>query len=197
MSQNNVNGGRRRLLAATAALGGAGGLVAIYPLVASMMPPDGSGFAEEPLEVDIATLAPGAMMTVNWSGKPLWIIRRTPAMLESLAGLSDALLDPLSQQPQQPANCINPYRSIRPDILAVIGTCTHLGCLPIARFLPGVAEGMSADWPGGFLCPCHGATFDLAGRVFKNTLAKLNLLVPPHVFLSENRLLIGTDKKGA
>ena len=197
MSQNKVDCGRRRLLAATAALSGAGGLAAIYPLVVSMMPADGAYFAEEPLEVDISNLMAGAMMTVNWSGKPLWIIRRTPAMLESLPGLSEALLDPQSQQPQQPSNCANPYRSIRPDILVVIGTCTHLGCLPIAKFRPGDAENMPADWQGGFLCPCHGATFDLAGRVFKNTLAKSNLLVPPHFFLSENRLLIGADKKVA
>lgn len=197
MTANSANPDktRRRLLAATAALGSVGGLAALYPLVVSMKPAEGESLSAAPLEVDIKNLLPGEMMSVEWSGKPLWIIHRTPEMLAVLTGMTELLVDPWSHQQQQPRECANPGRSLKPEIAVLLGECTHLGCIPVAKLKSGAAEGMAPEWPGGFVCPCHGATFDLAGRAFKNTVAPLNLVVPPHAYLSENRLLIGTERK--
>lgn len=188
---------RRRLLAATALLAGVGGIAAMYPLVASLQPIERQGVWAEPLEVDLSALPAGGLMTLQWAGKPLWILRRTPEMLVTLAGLSERLADPHSSRSRQPAGCANPLRSHRPEFLVLQGECTHLGCIPIARLQAGAGDGQGDDWPGGFVCPCHGATFDLAGRVFKNSVASLNLVVPPHVYLSDQRLLIGLDRKPA
>ncbi|MDE2585130.1 MAG: ubiquinol-cytochrome c reductase iron-sulfur subunit, partial [Betaproteobacteria bacterium] len=134
---------------------------------------------------------------VEWRGKPVWIINRTKDMLDTLPKLDDAVADPQSEKNQQPAYCKNETRSIKPEILVAVGICTHLGCSPSSKFKKGVEEGMDSSWLGGFLCPCHGSTFDFAGRVFKAKPAPTNLEVPPHVYLTDTRILIGEDKKGA
>lgn len=191
-----VDCGRRRLIVATAAVGGVGAIAGAVPFVASMLPSERAKAAGAPVEVDIGSLAPGQMMTVEWRGKPVWIVNRTAEMLETLGKLNDAVVDPKSKVEQQPASCQNETRSIKPNLLVVIGICTHLGCSPTAKFRKGADEGMTADWLGGFLCPCHGSTFDFAGRVFKNKPAPTNLEVPPYYYMAESRILIGEDKKG-
>lgn len=195
--QEKVDCGRRRLLVATAAVGGVAGVVTLVPFVSSLLPSERAKAAGAPVEVDIAKLEPGQMWTIEWRGKPVWIIHRTPEMLESLNRVNDAVADPKSEHKQQPEYCQNATRSIRPNIMIAVGICTHLGCSPGAKFKHGSEEGMPGDWQGGFLCPCHGSTFDLAGRVFKNKPAPDNLEVPPHFYLSDTRILIGEDKKGA
>jgi ubiquinol-cytochrome c reductase iron-sulfur subunit len=178
---------------ATVAAGGGFALMAITPFVASMTPSERAKAAGAPVEMDIGALAPGQLMIVEWRSKPVWILRRTPEMLAALDSLAPRLNDPDSTQPQQPEYCRNPARSIRPEYLVAIGICTHLGCSPSARFKLHGEEGMPEDWPGGFFCPCHGSTFDFAGRVFRNKPAPTNLEIPPHQYLSETRLLIGAD----
>jgi ubiquinol-cytochrome c reductase iron-sulfur subunit len=189
--------GRRRLVVATAAVGGVGAVAALVPFVSSMLPSERAKAAGAPVEVDIASLAPGQMMTVEWRGKPVWIINRSPEMLATLPKLDDAVADPKSEKEMQPKYCRNETRSIKPEIMVAVGICTHLGCSPSSKFKKGGEEGMPTEWPGGFLCPCHGSTFDFAGRVYKNKPAPDNLVVPPHTYLSETRILIGEDKKGA
>ncbi|MEZ7911851.1 MAG: ubiquinol-cytochrome c reductase iron-sulfur subunit [Propionivibrio sp.] len=189
--------GRRRLIVATAAVGGAGAVAAMVPFVSSMLPSERAKAAGAPVEVDVGSLAPGQMITVEWRGKPVWVLNRTPEMLDTLPKLDDAVADPKSEVKQQPDYCRNATRSIKPNILIAVGICTHLGCSPSNKFKKGSEEGMTADWLGGFLCPCHGSTFDYAGRVFKSKPAPTNLEVPPHTYLSETRILIGEDKKGA
>ena len=192
-----VDCGRRRLIVATATAGGVATVAAAVPFLASMAPSERAKSAGAPVEADISKLAPGQMMTVEWRGKPVWIINRTKEMLDSLKKANDMVSDPASDRDQQPEYCKNENRSIKPEIMVVIGICTHLGCSPTDKFKEGADSGISADWPGGFLCPCHGSTFDLAGRVFKNKPAPTNLEVPPHTYLSDTRILIGEDKKGA
>jgi len=181
---------RRQWLMATSGLGGVLALTAITPFVASMMPSERALAAGAPVEVDIDKLAPGDMMIVEWRGKPIWILRRTPEMLESLAKAESGLVDPGSQEKQQPDYATNAHRSIKPELLVAIGICTHLGCSPSKAFTAGDAS-IGADWSGGFICPCHGSTFDFAGRVFKNKPAPTNLEIPPYTYLSDTRLLIG------
>lgn len=193
-NQEKVDCGRRRLVIATAAVGGAGALAALVPFVSSMLPSERAKAAGAPVEVDISKLEPGQMVTVEWRGKPVWIINRTQAMLDTLPQLNGEVADPQSNRKMQPEYCKNEHRSIKPEILVAVGICTHLGCSPTSKFKPGADEGMTADWKGGFLCPCHGSTFDLAGRVFKNKPAPDNLEVPPHMYLSDTRILIGEDK---
>lgn len=195
--EEKMDCGRRRLIIATAAVGGAGAITAMVPFLSSMLPSERAKAAGAPVEVDVSNLAPGQLITVEWRGKPVWIFNRSPEMLETLSKLVDAVADPKSEQQQQPAYCKNPTRSIKPNLLVAVGICTHLGCSPSSKFKKGTEDGMSADWLGGFLCPCHGSTFDFAGRVFKNKPAPTNLEVPPHTYLSETRILIGEDKKGA
>ena len=196
--QGKMDCGRRRLIVATAAVGGAGAVVALVPFVSSLLPSERAKAAGAPVEVDISKLEPGQMMTVEWRGKPVWIINRTKPMLETLPKLADAVADPKSEKTsQQPAYAQNDTRSIKPEIMVAVGICTHLGCSPGQKFKAGAVEGMAADWLGGFLCPCHGSTFDLAGRVFKGKPAPTNLEVPPHYYISDSRILIGEDKKGA
>ena len=192
-----VDCGRRRLIVATAAVGGAGAVTAMVPFLSSMLPSERAKAAGAPVEVDIGTLAPGQLLTVEWRGKPFWIINRTPEMLETLAKLDGSVADPKSENKQQPDYCKNATRSIKPNLLVAIGICTHLGCSPSSKFKKGAEDGMPADWMGGFLCPCHGSTFDFAGRVFKSKPAPSNLEIPPHTYLSETRILIGEDGKGA
>jgi ubiquinol-cytochrome c reductase iron-sulfur subunit len=190
-----VDCGRRRLLVATAAAGGAAGVVAVVPFVASMLPSERAKSAGAPVEADISKLAPGEMMTVEWRGKPVWIIHRTKEMLDGMAKLDDKLADPKSEKQMQPEYCKNDTRSLKPEIMVAVGICTHLGCSPTEKF--NKAEQIETDWQGGFFCPCHGSTFDLAGRVYKSKPAPDNLEVPPHRYLSDAKIVIGEDTKGA
>ncbi len=184
---------RRQWMIATVGASGALSLAAIVPFVSSLMPSERAKAAGAPVEVDIGKLAPGDMMVVEWRGKPVWILNRTPEMLATLKKAEPMLADPASDKPQQPGYASNETRSRRPEILVAVGICTHLGCSPSAAFTPGDAA-LGADWPGGFLCPCHGSTFDFAGRVFKNKPAPSNLEVPPHRYLTDTRLIIGRDE---
>ena len=192
-----VDCGRRRLVVTTAAVGGVGALAALVPFVSSLLPSERAKAAGAPVEVDISKLESGQMMTVEWRGKPVWIINRNKEMLETLAKLDDQMADPKSEKKMQPDYAKNETRWIKPEILVTVGICTHLGCSPSSKFKKGAEEGMAADWQGGFLCPCHGSTFDFAGRVYKSKPAPDNLEVPPHYYIADGRILIGEDKKGA
>ena len=196
-SDQKVDGSRRNLVLATAAVGGVATVATAVPFLASMAPSERAKAAGAPVEADVSKLAPGEMMRVEWRGKPVWIIHRTPEMLASLKKTEPEVSDPQSQRPNQPEYAKNEYRSIKPEYLVVVGICSHLGCSPTDKFKTGAESGVTSDWPGGFLCPCHGSTFDLAGRVYKNKPAPDNLEVPPHQYLSDTRILIGEDKKGA
>jgi ubiquinol-cytochrome c reductase iron-sulfur subunit len=191
-----VDCGRRRLIVATATAGGVAGVVAAIPFVASMLPSERAKSAGAPVEVDISKLAPGQMLTVEWRGKPVWIINRTKEMLESLKKADDKVSDPASEKQMQPDYCKNETRSIKPEIFVAVGICTHLGCSPTDKFKTGADSGIDADWPGGFLCPCHGSTFDLAGRVYKNKPAPDNLEVPAHKYLGDTKIVIGVSQDG-
>lgn len=185
---------RRQWLIATAGSGGALALTALTPFVSSLMPSERARAAGAPVEVDIGKLPPGEMMVVEWRGKPVWILNRTPEMLSALKKAEPMLADPGSTKPQQPDYATNETRSRRPELLVAVGICTHLGCSPSAAFTPD-DPALGNDWPGGFLCPCHGSTFDFAGRVFKNKPAPTNLEIPPHQYLSDTRLIIGSDEQ--
>lgn len=195
-NEQKVDPSRRRLLVTTAAIGGVGAVAALVPFVSSMLPSARARAAGAPVEADISKLEPGQMMVVEWRGKPVWILNRTPEMLGTLPKLNEAVADPNSGKDQQPAYCKNEHRSIKDNIWVAIGICTHLGCSPSSKFAEGASQGMPGDWLGGFLCPCHGSTFDLAGRVFKDKPAPTNLEIPPHAYLSDTRLIIG-ESKGA
>jgi len=198
MSNEGVDTRRRRLLAITTGLGVVGGVFAATPFVQSMLPSARARAAGAPVEVDVSRIEPGQLLTVEWRGKPVWVLRRTPEMLESLEQVTPLLADPDSTvETQQPEYARNEYRSIRPEILVLVGICTHLGCSPDKRLEPGAESGLGAEWPGGFFCPCHGSKFDLAGRVYRNVPAPTNMVVPPHVYLSDTRLLVGEDSNGA
>ena len=188
---------RRQLLFATSAAAAAAGAAVAFPFVNTFAPSERAKAAGAPVEVDISKLAPGEMMTVEWRGKPVWIVNRTPEMLATLDKVAPKLADPQSERPQQPDYATNPHRSIKPEIFVAVGICTHLGCSPTEKFQTGAAQGMDASWDGGFFCPCHGSQFDLAGRVLKNMPAPTNLEIPPHQYLAEARLLIGEDKSAA
>lgn len=190
---------RRQLLAATATVGGVMGVTAAVPFVASFAPSERAKAAGAPVEVDISKLQPGEQMTVEWRGKPVWILRRTPEMLASLKKTDSMVADPTSanKPDDTPTYARNEHRSRKPEYLVVVGICTHLGCSPSSKFAVGSESGMGGDWQGGYLCPCHGSTFDLAGRVYKNKPAPDNLPVPPHMYLSDTQLLIGEDSKSA
>jgi ubiquinol-cytochrome c reductase iron-sulfur subunit len=174
-----------------------GGIGAAVPFVASLTPSDRAKAAGAPVEVDVADLKPGDKLVVEWRGKPVWILRRTPEQLKSLEKTESQVADPNSDRKQYPTPdyAKNQARSIKPEIFVAVGICSHLGCSPSDKLVPGPQPSLPDDWPGGFLCPCHGSTFDVAGRVFKNKPAPDNLEVPPHIYLSDSRLLIGEDKK--
>lgn len=191
---DKVDCARRRLIVATATAGGVAGIVAAVPFVASMLPSERAKSAGAPVEVDISKLAPGQMITVEWRGKPVWIINRTKEMLDSLKKADDKVSDPKSDKRMQPEYCKNETRSIKPEIFVAVGICTHLGCSPTEKFKTGADSGIDADWPGGFLCPCHGSTFDLAGRVYKNKPAPDNLEIPVHKYLSDTKIVIGVSQ---
>lgn len=193
MANDQATSRRKFLLAATTGVGGVGVVATAIPFLNSMKPSEAAKAAGAPVEVDIAGVPPGRLITVEWRGKPIWILHRTPQMMDSLKGHDNLLVDPLSAQSLQPAYAKNPYRAIKPEFLVMIGICTHLGCIPVFRPEPGAAE-LGGDWPGGFYCPCHGSKFDLAGRVFKNVPAPLNLEVPAYQYLADTRLVIGVDK---
>lgn len=184
---------RRRWLMLTGAAGGAAALGTAVPFVSSLAPSERARAAGGPVEVDFGDLAPGETKTVEWRGKPVWIVRRTPEMVAALRGHDERLVDPASAREQQPAYATNAARSIREDVFVVIGICTHLGCSPTAMPQGSPNPSLPADWPGGFFCPCHGSSFDGAGRVFKNVPAPTNLEVPPHRFAGATRLVIGED----
>ncbi len=196
MTHNVDRSKRRLLLAATTAAGGVAAVGAATPFVLSFMPSERAKAAGAPVEVDISAIAPGAMLSVEWQGKPVWIVHRTKEMLDLLAKHDDELADPNSSVPQQPAYCNNPYRAIKPEFLVLLGICTHLGCSPTFRPEAAPAD-LGPTWGGGWFCPCHGSRFDLAGRVYKGVPAPTNLIIPPHQYLSETRLLVGDDSKGA
>jgi ubiquinol-cytochrome c reductase iron-sulfur subunit len=182
---------RRFWLAATGVMGGIGMVATAVPFASSFEPSERAKAAGGPVEVDLSDIPPGAMKTVEWRGKPVWVVRRTPAMLAALKGHDAELADPLSARDQQPPDARNGTRSIKPDIFVAVGICTHLGCSPNAVPAGTSNPSLPADWPGGFFCPCHGSTFDGAGRVFKNKPAPSNLEVPPYRFASATRLVIG------
>lgn len=192
--EQEMDNSRRNLLVATSVVGGAGAVAVAVPFVASLTPSDRAKAAGAPVEADISQLAPGEMMTIEWRGKPVWILRRTPEMLASLEQTEGRVSDPNSDRPMQPAYAKNQHRSIKEEFLVTVGICTHLGCSPSERFRMGADSGMGADWSGGFLCPCHGSLFDLAGRVYSSMPAPDNLEVPPHTYLSDTTILVGEDK---
>jgi ubiquinol-cytochrome c reductase iron-sulfur subunit len=192
-----VDESRRGVIGVTAALGAVGGVATAVPFVASFAPSERAKAAGAPVEVDITGMKPGELKRVEWQGKPVWIIKRSDDMVANLEGLAAELADPNSDRYYQiptPEYAKNDWRSARKDVLVLVGICPHLGCSPSERFAPGAQPSLPDDWKGGFLCPCHGSTFDLAGRVFKNKPSPVNLDVPPYTFLSDNKLLIGEDK---
>ncbi len=198
MADGNVDRGKRRfLVAATSVMGGVAGVAVAVPFVISMTPSARARAAGAPVEVDISKVEPGMIITIEWRGKPVWIVRRTPEMLASLKKIDSEVADPNSSVKQQPDYAKNESRSIKPEYLVLVGICTHLGCSPSQKLAAGTDGGMGSDWPGGFFCPCHGSKFDLAGRVFKGVPAPINLEVPPYAYLSDTRLIVGADSKGA
>lgn len=193
-----VDKDKRNWIVATCAVGGAGVAAVAVPFVSTFQPSERAKATGAAVEVDISALKPGEKMTVEWRGKPVWIVRRTPEQLATLPKLDDLLADPKSQRklPEwTPAYAQNENRSIKPEMLVVVGICPHLGCSPSDKFQTGAQPSLPDNWPGGFFCPCHGSTFDLAGRVYKNKPSPDNLEVPPHMYMSDTRLVIGQDKK--
>jgi len=194
---NTVDVDKRRFLTnATTVVGGIGAIAVAIPFISSLSPSARAEAAGAPVTLDISKLEVGQMITVEWRGKPVWVLRRTDETLSTLSTLVDRLRDPDSDNPdQQPDYCKNPGRSIRDDILVLVGICTHLGCSPTHR--PELApDDLGEDWKGGFFCPCHGSKFDLAGRVYSGLPAPSNLVVPPHHFVGNSQLLIGADPVG-
>lgn len=196
MANQEVNQSKRKfLIAATSVAGGVAAAAVAVPFVTSMLPSERAKAAGAPVEADISKIEPGSMITVEWRGKPVWIVNRSQAMLDALASHDDKLSDPkLEVTSQQPDYCVNPARAIKPNIMVLVGICTHLGCSPSPKLQTG--GDMGADWTGGFFCPCHGSKFDLAGRVFSGSPAPINLVVPPHKYISDSLVLIGADDKG-
>jgi ubiquinol-cytochrome c reductase iron-sulfur subunit len=197
MSAQGVNKTRRRVLvAATSVVGAVGAGFALVPFIGSMNPSAKARAAGAPVEADISQLEPGGMLRLKWRGKPVWVVNRTPEMLEALPTLDPELVDPASTVPQQPEYCQNPTRSIKEQYFVVIGICTHLGCSPTFRpeFGP---DDLGAKWRGGYFCPCHGSRFDLAGRVYKGVPAPTNLVIPVHTYINDTTILVGEDRGAA
>ena len=198
MSNQPVDQSRRTWVTMACAAGGVGGVATAIPFVSTFQPSERARAAGAAVEADISALKPGEMMTVEWRGKPVWILKRTPEQLAALEKIDGQLADPKSERkPDEftPAYARNGHRSIKPEVLVAVGICPHLGCSPSEKYTPGPQPSLPDDWKGGFLCPCHGSTFDMAGRVFKNKPSPDNLEIPPHMYLSDTRLLIGEDKK--
>jgi len=196
MSEQVDTGRRQFLTVATVATGVVGAAFAAVPFLASWKPSARAKALGAPVEVDISKIEPGAMIKVEWRGKAIFVVHRTPQMLTQLEGMAPQLRDPDSEDSEQPDFARNPARALKPEYLVLVGVCTHLGCAPLDRFTPGDVT-VAADWPGGFFCPCHGSKFDLSGRVFKDVPAPTNLSVPPYRFLSDSRLLIGAEAGNA
>jgi ubiquinol-cytochrome c reductase iron-sulfur subunit len=191
-SDDDVDTSRRKFLTtATAATGALGAAIALVPFVASWKPSERARALGVPTELDLSKVEPGQMTIVTWRKQQIYVVHRTPQMLEGLSKHDERLKDPTSEKSEQPTYAKNPLRALKPDYLVLIGICTHLGCLPKSRFAPGVPE-LGADWPGGFFCPCHGSRFDLAGRVFDGSPASVNLRIPPYT-IEDKKLVVGTD----
>lgn len=193
-----LNKDRRNWIIATSIMGGIGGAGVVLPLVNTFAPSEKAKAAGAPVEMDIAGMQPGELRTVEWRGKPVWVIRRTEDQVADLTKNDPNLADPKSERTPDaltPVYARNEGRSIKPEYFVGVGICSHLGCSPTAKFEKGAQPSLPSDWLGGFLCPCHGSTFDLAGRVFKNKPAPDNLEVPPHMYLTDTKILIGEDKK--
>ena len=193
-----IDNSKRTWIIASTCAGTVAGVAVAIPFVSSFQPSERAKAAGAAVEVDIGGISPGEKITVEWRGKPVWILRRTPEQIAELPQNDSQLADP--QSLRNPAEFTPPYaqnegRSIKPEFLVVVGICPHLGCSPTSKFQAGPQPSLPDNWAGGFLCPCHGSTFDMAGRVFKNKPSPDNLPVPPHMYLSDTRLLIGEDKK--
>ena len=197
MSDQQVDQGKRTWLIATGCAGAVGGVATAIPFVSTFAPSERAKAAGAPVEVDISGIKPGEKLTVEWRGKPVWIVRRTPEQLEALKKNDSQLADPTSERKAYPTPdyAKNNHRSRKPEYFVAVGICSHLGCSPSDKFELGAQPSLPNDWTGGFLCPCHGSTFDMAGRVYKNKPAPDNLEVPPYKYLTDSRLLIGEDKK--
>lgn len=198
LAPGHIDTGKRTWIIASGCVGAVGVAATAVPFVSTFQPSERAKAAGAAVEVDISAIKPGEKMTVEWRGKPVWIIRRTPEQLAMLPKVDNQLADPKSARKADeltPAYARNEGRSIKPELFVAVGICSHLGCSPSDKFQVGTQPSLPDDWAGGFLCPCHGSTFDMAGRVYKNKPAPDNLEVPPHMYLSDNRLLIGDDKK--
>ena len=198
IDQASLDKERRTWLIATSVVGGIGGAAVVLPLVNTFAPSERAKAAGAAVEMDLTGMEPGELRTVEWRGKPVWVVRRTKEQVDSLAQMDGQLADPKSERNPSdltPEYARNTHRSIKPEYLVAVGICSHLGCSPSAKFEKGAQPSLPGDWLGGFLCPCHGSTFDMAGRVFKNKPAPDNLEVPPHMYLSDTKILIGEDKK--
>ena len=192
-----IDRGRRQLLTVATSVAGAVGVAfAAAPFLASWKPSARAKALGAPVEIDISKLEPGALLKIVWRGKPVFVVRRTPAMLKSLASVDALLSDPDSEKSRQPLYAKNSARARKAEYLVVLGVCTHLGCAPQNRFSPGASDDgvLKADWPGGFFCPCHGSKFDVSGRVFKGVPAPTNLEIPPYAFVDSQHILIGLDE---
>ena len=192
-----IDKGRRQLLTAATTLTGVAGVAfAAVPFLASWKPSARAKALGAPVEIDISKLEPGGMLKIEWRGKPVLVVRRTPEMIQSLGSHDARLADPGSENSKQPDYVKNAARAIKPEYLVLLGVCTHLGCLPQNRFAPGASPDgvLTADWPGGFFCPCHGSKFDLSGRVFAGVPAPVNLEIPPYSFADDAHLVIGLDQ---
>ncbi|HIF9076502.1 TPA: ubiquinol-cytochrome c reductase iron-sulfur subunit [Photobacterium damselae] len=192
MSNTPISSGRRRFLTVTTSVvGGLGAAAIAVPFIKSWNPSAKAKAAGAPVEVDISKLEEGQMIRVEWRGKPVWVVRRSDAVLKQLEGHNEQLRDAASDEPQQPDYAKNAYRSVKPEIFLAVGICTHLGCSP--TYLPNTFSEQVSGIASGFFCPCHGSKFDMAGRVFSGVPAPLNLVVPPHTFLDDNTILVGVD----
>lgn len=193
MSNAPIDIGRRKFLTATTAVvGGIGMAATAVPFLKSWSPSAKAKAAGAPVEVDISKIELGQLIRVEWRGKPVWIVRRSDDTVKNLKDIGDQLRDPSSEEAQQPAYAVNPTRSIKPEYLIAVGICTHLGCSP--TYLPDSFAEQVEGVPSGFFCPCHGSKFDMAGRVFKNVPAPLNLVIPPHYYVDDNVVMIGVEK---
>lgn len=191
---DEIDDSRRHFLTvATVVVGAVGTVMAAVPFVSSMEPSARAKALGGPVDIDVSKIDPGAQIKAKWRGTPVWVVQRPQAVIDGLAKIDDRLRDPNSKEDQQPANCKNEYRSIKPSLFVVVGICTHLGCSP--RYVPQPDDpSVGMDWPGGFFCPCHGSKYDMAGRVFKGVPAPLNLKVPPYKFLSDGLIRVGEDQ---
>ncbi|MBL6700764.1 MAG: ubiquinol-cytochrome c reductase iron-sulfur subunit [Gammaproteobacteria bacterium] len=193
MSDNNNSSNRRNFLTnLTKVMGGVGAVFAAIPFLSSMSPSEKTKMAGAPIEIDVSNIQPGAFKIVEWRGKPVWVVRRTPEMLEKIKNDVGYLADPNSNEENQPQYAQNKFRSVKPEYLVLLGVCTHLGCSPLYK--PGQNKDLGLEWEGGFFCPCHGSKFDLSGRVFKGMPAPTNLEVPPYYFASDTKLIVGADE---